>query len=296
MSNHELEEFLSQVEARLAQSGADAEPLIVELRTHLYADYEERLAGGCDPGIAASEAIREVGEARGLAEEFARDAAGARGPRPVLRMIAALAIAVYGFFGAYAFCDYQVLMHSIERILPRNPNGVLLVTGWAGHLYNAADWLSQHRQLEDFVCGLPPLVVVGIVVGYVARRRGWVPAIVPALLFWLLTWQAVARHKFPFMPYNHIAMPLGQFLALGLGAGLGERLSRSRLRARRFLVAGTVLAFALVCLVGLAQFNEGMLISSAVIGGYAVVVGLSGGLAVWLVRRLSRRTDTLTVN
>lgn len=296
MSNHELEEFLSQVEARLALSGADAEPFIAELRTHLYADYEERLAGGCDPEIAAREAIREVGEARGLAEEFARDAAAVRARSPVLRMIAALAIAVYGFFGAYAICDAYVLMHAIGRILPRNPNGVLLVTGWAGVFYNGADWLSQHRQLEDFVCSLPPLVVVGVAVGHVARRRGWLPATVPALLFWLLTWQAVARGKSPLTLHTHIALPLGQFLALGLGAGLGEWLSRSSLRARRVLVVGTVLAFVLMCLVGLAQFNEGLLISSAAISGYAVVVGLVGGLASWLVRRLSRRTDALAAD
>jgi len=294
MRNEELEEFLSQVAAQLALSGADAEPFIAELRTHLYADYEERLAAGCDREIAAREATREAGEARGLAQEFARDAAGVRSRRPVLRTIAALAIAVYGFFGAYAFCDYQVLMHAIARILPRNSNGVLLVTGWAGHLYNAGDWLSQHRQVEGFVCSLPLLAAVAIPVGYVARRRGWLPATVPALLFYLLTWQAVVRGKFPFAPYDHIALPLGQFLALGLGAWLGERLSRPRLRSRRFLVAGTVLAVVLVCLGGLAQFNEGLLISSAVISGYAVVVGLVGGLAVWLVRRLSRRTDTLT--
>jgi hypothetical protein len=295
MRNEELEEFLSQVAAQLALSGPNAEPIVAELRAHLYADYEERLAGGCNPQSAAREAIREVGDARALAREFERETP-TRDQRLVLRTIAALAIAVYGFFGAYALCDYQVLMHATERLLPRNSNGALLVTGWAGHLWTAAEWLREHSQVEGFVCGLPPLVVVGIAVGYVARRRGWLPATVPALLFWLLTWQAVVRGKFPFAPYDHIALPLGQFLALGLGAWLGEGLSRSRLRARRFLVAGSVLALVLVCLAGLAEFNEGLLISSAVISGYAVVVGLVGGLAVWLVRRLSRRIDTLTTN
>jgi hypothetical protein len=291
MSNQELEEFLSKVETRLALSGADAEPFIAELRTHLYADYEERLAGGSDPETAARESIREVGEARCLAEEFARDAAGTPARHPVLRTIAALAIAVYGLFGAYAFSDYHVLRHAVERV-----HDLLWVFGLVSPLYGAAHWLSQHPQIEDLVYGLPPLVVVGIAVGHVARRRGWMPAIVPALLFWSVTWQAVAHGTFPFAPYEHVALPLGTFLALGLGAWLGQRLSRSRIRACRFLVAGTVLAFAIVCLGGLAQFNEGLLISSAAIGGYAVVVGLVGGLASWLVRRLSRRTDTLTAN
>jgi len=291
MKNRELELFLSQVSERLGLPPNEAEPVIAELRTHLYADYEERLASGCDPEIAAREATREVGEARGLAEEFARDAAGVRGRRPVLRMIAALAMAVYGFFGVYAFCDYQVLIHAVERV-----HDLLWVIGLVSPLYSAAHWLSQHQQIEDFVCGLLPLVVVGIAVGYVARRRGWLPATVPALLFWLLTWQAVARGKFPFGPYEHVALPLGQLLALGLGGWAGERLSRSCLRARRFLVAGTVVALVLMCLVGLARFSEGLLISSAVITGYAVAVGLLGGLAVWLVRRLSRRIDTFAAN
>ena len=293
MRNEELEECLAQMAGQLALSGPEAEPIVAELRAHLYADYEERLAAGCDPEIAAREAIREMGDVRELAREFEREAL-TRDRRPVLRTIAALTIAVYGF--AYSLWDTYVVMRTIGRILPRNANGVLLVKGWVGHLYSGAQWLSQHPQVADFVCVIPRLVVVGIAVGYVARRRGWLPATGPALLFWLLTWQAIVRGKFPFATYEHIAQPLAMLLALALGAWLGERLSRSRLRARRFLVAGTVLAFVLVCLGGLAHFNERLVISSAAIGGYAVAVGLVGGLAVWLVRRLSGRIDTLTVD
>jgi len=285
MKNQALELFLSQMAARLDLSPEEAEAVVAELRTHLYADYEERLASGCDVRRAARESISEVGDALNLAREFRRGVS-LHDRRPALRTAAALALAVYGFFGVYAFNDYQVLMHASERLLARNPMGVLLISGWAGRLYLAFAWLREHSQVEYFVCALPLLAVVGMLVGYVARRRGWLPAIVPAFLFWLVTWLAVAHGIFPFMTHNHVVEPLGQFLALALGAWAGERFFRARSRARRFLLGGVISVFALVCLAGLAQFSDGLFVSGLAIGVFAVVVGLAGACAVWLGRRL----------
>jgi protein-S-isoprenylcysteine O-methyltransferase Ste14 len=103
-----------------------------------------------------------------------------------------------------------------------------------------------------------------------------------------LTWQAVARGKFPFTFSTHFAAPTIQALMLVLGSYLGRRSMHWRSEIQRAPIAVSILVAAFVCLLGFSQTIEGLAATAAAIAGYACVVGLATWGILALLRRLGQ--------
>jgi len=283
----EMEQFLSSMRENLNLPDAQAELIVAELRVHLQSDFLDRLRRSGRPEVeAAREAMLEFGDAMGLARELNAEHALHSRRMAMVRNIGAVMLALVGFFAVLFACDPWGLMHVVERLFPRNPNGVMIV-GWLAPLWRGLWWMTQHLDVavQDTILQVLPLVVVGLLVGHIARARGWVLALVPWFLFWALTWQAVARGKFPFGSMTHLAQPAIQAIALVSGAYLGRRLANWHSRTQKVLTGMSVLVATILYLVGFSRTNEGLAVATAFMAGYACVVGL----ATWGVLILLRR-------
>jgi xanthosine utilization system XapX-like protein len=286
----EMERFLSRIRESLNLPDAQAELIVAELRVHLESDFLDRLRLGRPEADAAREAMLEFGDATALAGELNAENALDSGRMAMLRNIGAVMLALVGFFGVFCASDPWQLMHVVERFFATNANGVVIVSGWLAPLYRGLWWMTEHLDTawQQIVLQVVPLVAVGFLVGRIARVRGWVLALVPWFLFWVLTWQAVARGKFPFTFSTHFAAPTIQALMLVLGSYLGRRSMHWRSEIQRAPIAVSILVAAFVCLLGFSQTIEGLAATAAAIAGYACVVGLATWGILALLRRLGQ--------
>jgi hypothetical protein len=283
----EMEQFLSSIRENLNLPDAQAELIVAELRVHLQSDFLDRLRSGRPEAEAAREAMLEFGDAVGLARKLNAEHALDSRRMAMVRNIGAVMLAVVGFFAVLFACDPRGLMHVVERLFARTPNGLLLVGGWPAPLYLRLEWMTQHLDVtaQAAILQVLPLVAVGLLVGRIARARGWVLALVPWFLFWALTGQAVARGKFPFSFATHLAEPTIQAVLLVLGTCLGRRSVNWPCGIQRVLTGVSILVVAVVCLLGFSQTTQGLAVTAAAMVGYACVVGL----ATWGVLTLLRR-------
>jgi len=283
----EMEQFLSSIRENLNLPDAQAELIVAELRVHLQSDFLDRLRSGRPEVHAAREAMLEFGDAMGLARELNAEHALDSRRMGMLRKIGAVMLALVGFFGVLFACDPWGLMQVVERFFARNPNGVMIVGGWLGPVWRGLWWMTQHLDTtwQQTVLQVVPLVAVGLLVGRIARVRGWVLALVPWFLFWALTWQAVARGKLPFSFATHLGGSTSQAVLLVLGTWLGRRSVKWRSGIQRVLIGVSILVVAVVCLLGFSQTTEGLAATAAAMVGYACVVGL----VTWGVLTLLRR-------
>jgi hypothetical protein len=286
----EMERFLSRIRESLKLPDAQAELIVAELRVHLESDFLDRLRLGRAEAEAAREAMLELGDATALAGQLNAENALGSGRMAMLRNIGAVMLALVGFFGAVFAGDPSNLIHGLERFLASNVFGMLIADRWLGPFWRGLWWISDHLDMpwQETVLQVVPLLAVGFLVGRIARVRGWVLALVPWFLFWALTWQAVARGKFPFSVSTHLAAPTIQALMLVLGSYLGRRSAHWRSEIQRALIAVSILVAAVVCLLGFSQTIEGLAVTAAAIAGYACVVGLATWGILALLRRLGR--------
>ena len=286
----EMEQFLLRIRKSLKLPETQADQIMAELRVHLESDFRDRLRLGRTEAEAARETIFELGDATALADELNAENMLGSGRTIMLRNVGAVMLALVGFFGVYFVSDPRQLMHIVERFFPRNVNGVILVSGWPAPLYHGLWWMTQHLNAawQQIILQIAPLVAVGFLVGRIARVRGWLLALVPWLLFWIPTWQAVARGKFPFDLSTHLAAPVIQALMLVLGSYLGARSLHWRTEIQRSLLAVGIVVAAVVCLLGFSLTIEGLAVTAAAIAGYACVVGLATWGMLSLLRRLGQ--------
>jgi len=283
-----MQNFLSRLRNHLTVREERANSIASEIHSHLCADVEGRVSSGQAVGDAVRDSLLELGDPADIAHQFNSLQEVDRRRMTMARNVAAVMLATVGFFGAIFCCDFSGLMKAVGHLLPRNPNGVLLVSGWLGDVYLGLEWLTQHAQAE-FVLALLPLAAVGLLVGYVSRGRGWALGFVPFLFFWLLTWQAVARGPSPFAPVHHIVEPMAQVAALLAGMWVGRRLVHASGRARR-IIAGIGAAFVVVaCLFAFSQTAEGLGMAVVIVMGYAAVAGAATWATMAVARRLAGR-------
>jgi hypothetical protein len=286
-----MQSFLSRLRNHLTAREEQANSIACEMYSHLCADVESRVNSGQEVGGAVRDSLLELGDAADIAHQFNSVQEVDQRRMTMARNVAAVMLATVGFFGAVFSFGPLDLMNAVAHLLPRNPNGVLLVSGWLAPVYNGLDWLWQHPRI-DFILVLPSLAVVGLLVGYVSRGRGWALGFVPFLFFWGMTWQAVARGKFPFIPTQHVGEPVAHIAALLAGMWAGRRLLRASGRARR-LIAGIGAAFAMVtCLYAFSQTVEGVGMTAVIVMGYGAVAGAATWATMAVARRLAGRRST----
>ncbi len=183
--------------------------------------------------MAAREAIEEVGDPKTLARAWRAEYREERFS-PMVRNVAAVMLSVVGFFAAIGVSDFWKYQVSPEK--------VDWIPGWQSTIYSVLWQLCPENAnvtMRETVASIIPLLVVGLLVGRVSRRRGWLLVLVP-LLFWGLDSLSYARHGFAFRA--HLIQGMVQAAALLLGAFLGQRTGRVSAWAGR--VAFSVLFIA----------------------------------------------------
>ena len=130
-----MQNFLSRLRNHLTVREERANSIASEIHSHLCADVEGRVSSGQAVGDAVRDSLLELGDPADIAHQFNSLQEVDRRRMTMARNVAAVMLATVGFFGAIFCCDFSGLMKAVGHLLPRNPNGVLLVSGWLGDVY-----------------------------------------------------------------------------------------------------------------------------------------------------------------
>ncbi len=274
----EVEQFLAQVRESLHLPAKKADLLVEELRSHVLADYEERVKAGKSEDEAAREAIQEVGDAGELARVWRAEHAEARFS-PIARNVAAAMLSMVGFFAAMFIPDIWKMQIS--------PEGA---TWWQAPITNAGWWIWQHTTAttRETIVSVLPMLLAGLIVGRVSRRRGWLLVLAPWVFFWGTNWLSDAHYGFVSMLRGHLMEGGVQGAALLLGAYFGRRMGPWPTRLAR-------VAFLALCVVGLSAAADGFVPAAVGVSAYAAAVGVLalGVMLAW--RRFRAKPDKLTI-
>jgi len=226
--NDHLETWVSTVASQLELPARQETVVIEELRSHLQADFADRVRGRTPEDEAVRATLAEMGDPGSVAAELNR-VHGTEGS--LLRASLGVLIMLLGFVGIVAAMDGG-LVRTLDRLA-----GVLGRGRWYGQAQSSLHWLLESG-LDQRV--LFPLLLAGLsfLVGYVARRRGWKCALLPIVGFYgLATLAALAAGGEARFSISGTAEYATYVLAVLAGAHLGARLARSRSPYRRPLFA-----------------------------------------------------------
>lgn len=282
--NDHLETWVSTVASQLDLPARQETVVIEELRSHLQADFADRIS----KGIAEDEAIRatlaETGDPESVAAELNR-VHSTEGS--LLRTSLGLLIMLLGFVGIVGAMDGG-LVRTLDRL------AAVLGRGW---------WYAQAQSsLHSFLGSgldqrvLLPLLLGGLsfLVGYVARRHGWKCALLPIAGFYgLATLGALAFGQGEVRLSVSGTAQYGTYvLAILAGAHLGARLARSTSPYRRplfALLAGIAIWIPVLGWIDLVfLLNPASAPSLLGILILAAIVGLTVVVLVVLARRTHR--------
>ncbi len=278
--NSNIESWVSEVASQLDLPARKKAAVISELRTHLQADFSDRLRRGLSEAEATRETLAEMGEAESVAGELNHIH---RPEGSLARTFLGVLIMLAGYFG------------------------ILLMTGAVQAYTRLADesgrrgpwWYDLCRLVTDSAIVerlffLLPLAGVAFIVGYIARKRAWRCALLPVFgfigLFILL---ALAVGAGPYVRWSlaGTAEKATYALALLVGAHLGVLLARSTSPYRRPLFALFAGIAGIIPAVGLILMTTGVIMSRGHSSGLAGLVFLAPIviLMVWGLVLLARR-------
>ncbi len=289
----QLEQFLAEVRASLDLPARKADLLVEELRSHLLADYEERVKVGKSEEEAAREAIEEVGDPKTLARAWEVEQAEARFS-PSARNFAAGLFSIVGFMGVLSFSDRHVLYRlsgSLDRVasLPPGLGSFSATTG--------THWLLRHvdPNAVEALLSVLPLLLLGLVVARLSRRRWWLLALVPWALIWGITAQMLVAGKLKTItdfpgPHPHLWYPLAEGAALLAGSWLGRRLSILPPRTSRIVLRTSFCVVSFLMLYAWVENVADLLALARIVLEIGVIGGLAWGASTWWRRRSNQRT------
>ena len=284
--NQDIEGHLRYVESQLSLPPERARAVLAELREHLRADFSERMAAGSDEVEAARRAVAEMGDPDSMAQQFnhVHEPGGS-----ILRSILAVQIAVMGFFGVFVGSD-RASLDKVAQLASTLGHGLL---GWSelsrslldnsyGAYRAASAWLWDHglHGLADATLAMPAFAAVGLLAGYVARRRGWVYGLIPWGMVFGTCWLSMAlRRQIRFDVANDLVVPAMVALALAGGGHVGSRFRPSARwpRVAVLFVSGAIVGG--VSAVGFAADFDNIY----TIVGLLVAYGWILGLTVWML-------------
>jgi hypothetical protein len=250
--NSNIESWVSEVASQLDLPTKQEAAVISELRTHLQADFSDRLRRGLSEAEATRETLAEMGESESVAGELNH---------------------IHRPEGSLARSFLAVL------IMLAGNSGVLLMRGAAQTYTRLADesgrraWydlfrLVTNNAIVERLFFLVPLAGVAFIVGYIARKRAWRCALLPVFAFpvlmilMMLTLALILGDLDEILPYMHWSPSLAgtanfaiEVLAILVGAHLGAQLARSTSPYRRSLfalfagMAGIIPAVGLILIV-----------------------------------------------
>ena len=232
--NSNIESWVSAVASQLDLPAKKRAAVISELRTHLQADFSDRLRRGLSEAEATRETLAEMGESESVAGELNRIH---RPEGSMERSLLAVIIMLAGYFGILSTKSMiQFFTRLADESGRRGP--------W---------WYDQTRLVTDSALGerllfLLPLVGVAFIVGYIARKRAWRCALLPVFTFqvlfilYVLAVGLIAGVLDEILPYIHWSLAetaelVINALAILGGAHLGAQLARSTAPYRRSLFA-----------------------------------------------------------
>ena len=215
MTQPELDQYLASVASHLSLPADQARQTVLELRTHLYADFADRLRAGQEKTSAVQQAVAEIGSAVDVAMQLNQEH-GTQGA--ALRTILALELSTLGLALGMA----------------------VLVSCSRGEERSAA-----------FPLGLSVIVGAAFLAGYIARRRGWAFGLLPAAVLLLLP-TGIAP---PANSENPLLTLLGLSAATAIAGGLGSSSAAagSVHRASAKAVAGYLSAVIVAALISSAN-------------------------------------------
>jgi len=249
--NANIESWVSEVASQLDLAAKQKAAVISELRTHLQADFSDRLRRGLSEAEAAREALAEMGEAESVAGELNHIH---RPEGSLARSFSGVLIMLAGYFGV-------VLMTGAVQAYSR-PD----VFGGRGLWRHDLLGLVTDNAIVERLFFLLPLAGVAFIVGYIARKRAWRCALLPVLgfmgLFMLL---ALAVGAGPHMHWSlaDTAELAVNILAILGGAHLGALLARSTSPYRRRLFALFAGVGGIVPAAGLIVMATGVVLGQA---------------------------------
>lgn len=248
--NSNIESWVSEVASQLDLPVKKKAAVISELRTHLQADFSDRLRRGLSEAEATREALAEMGEAESVADKL-NDIHRPEGS--LARSFLGVLIMLAGYFGVS-------LMRGAAQAYSR-PD----VFGGRGLWRHDLSRLVTDSAIVERLFFLLSLAGVAFIVGYIARRRAWRCALLPVFgfmgLFMLL---ALAAGAGPYMRWSlaETAEKATYALALLGGAHLGVLLARSASPYRRSLFALFAGMAGIIPAVGLILVMTGVMTSS----------------------------------
>jgi len=227
--NDHFETWVSTVASQLDLPARQETVVIEELRSHLQADFADRVRGHAPEDEAIRATLAEMGDPESVAAELNRVH---RPTSTLLRTALGALIMLLGFVGIIGAMDGG-LVRTLDRL------AAVLGRGW---------WYAQAQSSLHSVLGsglgqrvLFPLLLAGLsfLVGYVARRRGWKCALLPIAGFYgLATLGALAFGQGEVrFSVSGTAQYAAYVLAVLAGAHLGAQLARSTSPYRRPLFA-----------------------------------------------------------
>jgi hypothetical protein len=236
MINGDLYAWLVTVESYLDLPARRVEKIVSELRSHLCADFSDRLEAGLSEQEAAQQTLAEVGDAEAVAGGL-NEVHRVEGSR--LRTVLGYMIVVFGFYGI-------ILAETggVTQIVSR----IARVTGrweWYSLPDLASRWFAPPVRIGYLAAIVLSAIGVAFLAGYVARRGGWALGLAPYAPFMVFSVLEVAmrQHRYPIGIELHLLVtPILMGAMLAMGGHLGTELARWRSPYRRPLfaaVAGT---------------------------------------------------------
>lgn len=232
--NSNIESWVYTVASHLDLPEKRRAAVISELRTHLQADFSDRLRRGLSEAEATRETLAEMGEAESVAGELNHIH---RPEGSLERSLLAVIIMLAGYLGISMM---KGAVQAYARLADES--------GRQGHW-----WYDLARLVNDSALGkrllfLLPLVGVAFIVGYIARKRAWRCALLPVFSFhvlmilMILVLASISGDLDEILPYIRWSLAGTAELAIDVlailgGAHLGAQLARSTTPYRRSLFA-----------------------------------------------------------
>lgn len=258
MNSHQVvEDYLQSVARRLDLPADTGARVLSELRTHLIADIADRIAAGQDAQAAVLAAVAEMGDANEVALGLNRE----NQPQgTMLRAMLAMQLTLFGLIGVglgvgggfdrLVLRPFATATGALKFAPESDSHGPgVIAYGWYASWSAVAEWRFFHP-VALLLLAIAAMAPVMFVVGYVARRRGWLFGFIPWAFLVLIEMKCAFRPSFGTWAAD---VPGGLFLALVLigGGHLGVRFYQSRFRYRAVVIAVTAGLLAPVGVAGL---------------------------------------------